>query len=134
MLAPRAGCAYLRNQMVRRPAALVIAIVLAVTAQVGYATPARAIRELRAVTCCATHCGRTKPASRAARCCQLRQDAGAPAVVASAPAAAAPSMVAVAMVPAATSALFSTTRLPDGHDRSLGRAGPVLLLTHALLL
>jgi len=120
--------------MAPRPAALVIATILAVTAQVGYATPARAMRELRAVTCCATHCGRTKPASGAARCCQLRQDAGAPAVVSSAAAPDAPPMLALAMAPPAASVRLSTTRLSGAHDRTLGRAGPVFLLTHALLL
>ena len=115
--------------------ALVIATLLAVTAQVGWATPARAVGEVRAVTCCATHCARTKPATGSpTRCCQVRSDAGAPAVVASAPAAAPPPLVALATVPAATAAPFSTVRLPVGHERSLGRAGPVLLLTHALLL
>lgn len=121
--------------MARRPAALVIATLLAVTAQVGWAAPARAVRELRAVTCCATHCARTKPTSGdPARCCQVRQDADAPAVVAAAPPATAPSLVAVATVPAALSVPCSTVRLPVGHERSLGRAGPALLLTHALLL
>src|SRR5512140_3411754 len=109
--------------MARRPAAFVIATILAVTAQVGYATPARAVRELRAVTCCATHCGHMKPESGPARCCQVRQDAGAPAVVASAPDMAAPSLMTVAIVPAAAAVPFSTTRLSVRHDRTLGRAG-----------
>jgi len=114
--------------------ALAIATLLAVTAQVGWATPARAVRELRAVTCCATHCARTKPATGSpTRCCQVRSDAGAPAVVAAAPAAA-PPLVAVAAAPVAAAAPFSSVHLPVGHERSLGRAGPVLLLTHALLL
>jgi len=119
--------------MARRPAAFVIATLLAVTAQVGWAAPARAVRELRAVTCCATHCARTRPAGAPTRCCQVRQDAGAPAVVAAAPAAAAPPAAVIA-APAVASAPFSAVRLPVGHDRSLGRAGPALLLTHALLL
>ena len=120
--------------MVRRPAALAIATLLAVMAQVGWAAPARAVRELRAVTCCATHCGRTRPVNRAARCCEVRRDAGAPAVVSSAPATPAPQVIALATLPSLTATSVAPTRLPAGHERSLGRAGPVFLLTHALLL
>ncbi len=111
-----------------------IATVLHLTAQVSYATPARAVLELRAVTCRSAHCGRTKPVSAPARCCEVRQDSGAPAVVVSAPVAPAPPMVAIATAPAAAWTSFSPARLPGGHERSLGRAGPVFLLTHSLLL
>jgi hypothetical protein len=122
------------ESVTRRPVALALAMVVALTAQVTWATPARAVRELRAVSCCATHCAHTKPASRAAHCCQRDQDGGTTAVVSAAPIAPSAPLVALSIAPAAVPAPCSAARLTLGHERSLGRAGPVFLFTRALLL
>jgi hypothetical protein len=68
----------------RRLLALVTLLVTLVSVRVTVAAPVESAAVLRALGCCATHCGGT-PAGRAARCCEVRQGAADPAVAGEAP-------------------------------------------------
>ncbi|MGH7822664.1 MAG: hypothetical protein ACREQ9_23140 [Candidatus Binatia bacterium] len=118
--------------VIRKRLTALAATVLAFGLQVGYAAPSRATTELRAVSCCADHCGHSERPAGAAECCNLGQANDGPAANAA---------VARADMPAAPTAslvgLFAASARPAGDFHVAApreRAAPIFLLTRSLRL
>lgn len=113
----------------------VLAFLVALTVQVAHGAPARMAAELRAATCCAGTCHRSRSRTAAAQCCQIgQQDAGV-AVVATPHQGARPLAAHVTLAAAPTDGL-ATAPVPGlAASHVPKRAGPALfLLTRSLRL
>jgi hypothetical protein len=111
---------------------LAVALLVAVGVQGVHAAPARAMAELRAISCCAKDCHRADPLSAAKRCCvvQSSSDVATLASVAQPepPVVAGVLPVTPTLSPAVGAAATRLSRRPP-H-----RAGPIFLLTASLRL
>ena len=116
----------------RRKLRLAVALLVTVGVQGVHAAPARAMAELRAISCCAKDCHRTDPFSAAKRCCVVQSSSDVATLTAVAqpepPVVAGVSPVAPALAPAAVALATGLSRRPP-H-----RAGPIFLLTASLRL
>lgn len=128
------------NRVVR----LALALTVSVGAQAVYAMPARALAELRAVSCCAKqsgharcakHCDHPRQLRDAVRCCGVGQQQDVQAVPHT------PARTAGPDLGPALPAIFSAGLLPVrstdwliAHGGPGERAGPIFLLTRSLLL
>lgn len=112
---------------------IAIALVLALGVRAAYALPTQMIAALRAITCCAKHCGHMpdRPVTPS-RCCAVSQDASdqartvAPHTESGADAAVA--LAAPTDLPQVRALGVALGALPAGHER----AGPIFLLTRSL--
>ncbi len=111
---------------------LALALLAAVGVQGVHAAPARAMAELRAISCCANDCHRADPLSAARRCCVVQSSSDVATLASVArpepPVIAGVISLTPALPPAATAVATGLSRRPP-H-----RAGPIFLLPASLRL
>ncbi len=117
----------------RRVLRVSLALIAAVGVQVAHGAPTRSVRVLRAVSCCRHACHHDGSASESSRCCGLAQgdvDQAARTPAAATGAAAPAGLASVPLVPLAPVVAPVDRPVPLPH----GRAAPLFLATHALLI
>lgn len=110
---------------------IAVALVLALSVRAAHALPTQMIAALRAITCCAQHCGHMpdRPMTPS-RCCAVSQDASdqARTVAPHTETGTAVALDAPIDVPQVRPLDVVVAQLPFGHER----AGPIFLLTRRL--